>query len=386
MSTLPPFSLYVHFPFCHRICPYCDFNVQLAGRGDFTSYFSALEEEASLRLGQEAWATRPLKSLYFGGGTPSLAPTHFIASMISKVAQCASFVDNIEITIEANPEDVTIECCKEWRSMGINRVSLGVQALQQRFLDLLKRKHTLQDVKYAVRRLHDSGFTNISVDYIFGLPDQKGNDVEADLNFLLDFKIPHLSTYELTIEKGTPFFRLYSQGRLKVASSDDTAEMMSLIDSILESAGYEHYEVSNYAQKGFRSIHNSSYWHFCDYLGLGAGAHSFQRDDMVATRWCNLANPTAYAQHAQNKVAWSEVIERNALSFEFVLLALRLKDGILRSNFKTIFGRDVVDEFSEAINYFSTHSLLDVSNERVKTSQQGRMLLDSLLSEPIWGV
>jgi len=292
---------------------------------------------------------------------------------------------NLEVTIEANPEDVSPEIAQEWRKAGINRVSLGVQAVQERFLHLLKRRHSLQHVKEALTTLIAAGIDNLNADYIFALPGQEVSDIESDIAVFSDLPLAHISTYELTIEQGTPFFRLYNRGRLPVPTGDVVALSMETITRRLAVAGFDHYEVSNYARSGFESNHNLGYWTMRDYMGLGAGAHSFVKRSLNGVRSCNVASPRSYIEMVPKAEAWREELSPSTLEYEYMMVGLRLKKGVSRPAFSSLFsGRDPLQVFNAAIEYFRNQNLLSYDDQAIIATPQGRMILDSVLADEQW--
>jgi oxygen-independent coproporphyrinogen-3 oxidase len=310
--------------------------------------------------------------------------TSDLSRLLEVLRAYSAGASEIEVTIEANPEDVSPELAQGWRKAGINRVSLGVQAVQERFLRLLKRRHSLQQVTEALNTLVAVGIDNLNADYIFALPGQEISDIESDITIFSEFPLTHVSTYELTIEQGTPFFRLYSRGRLPLPASDVVALSMEKIDQKLGEAGFDHYEVSNFARSGFESHHNIGYWTMRDYMGLGAGAHSFVKRASNGLRSCNVASLKAYIDMVPKAEAWSEELSTATLQYEFMMVGLRLKRGVSRRVFNCLFGRDPLVVFNLAIEYFRGQNLLWYDNQTIVATWQGLMILDSILGDERW--
>jgi len=378
------FSLYVHYPYCRRICPYCDFNVKLLGSDKPSEYIDSLIREFEFRIASLEWRGRSVESIYLGGGTPSMIDISNLSRLLDILHSHSMDGSDLEVTIEANPEDISPELAHGWREAGINRVSLGVQAVQDRFLRLLKRRHSLQHVRDALNTLTAAGIHNLNADYIFGLPGQEVFDIEKDIAIYSELPLTHISTYELTIEQGTPFFRLYSRGRLPVPTADVVALSMEVIDSKLVAAGFDHYEVSNFSRSGFESHHNIGYWTMRDYMGLGAGAHSFIKRASVGFRSCNIASPRSYMDLAPKVEAWFEELSVSTLEYEFLMVGLRLKKGVSRRAFNSLFGRDPLQVFNIAIEYFRSQNLLIYDDHMICATPQGLMLLDSVLADERW--
>jgi oxygen-independent coproporphyrinogen-3 oxidase len=378
------FSIYVHYPYCRRICPYCDFNVKLIGSDNPSGYIDSLIREFEFRIESSDWAGRCVDSIYLGGGTPSMIAILDVARLLAVLRSRAAVNPGLEITIEANPEDISLELAQGWQEAGVNRVSLGVQAVQERFLRLLKRKHSLENVRDALSNFIASGIHNLNADYIFALPGQEVSDIKNDIRLYSELPLTHVSTYELTIERGTPFFRLHSRGKLPVPTNDVVALSMESIEQNLEAAGFNHYEVSNFARAGFESHHNLGYWTMRDYMGLGAGAHSFVRRASSGVRSCNIANPRSYIDMLPNSQAWCEELSFSTLEYEFMMVGLRLKRGVSRSAFRSLFNRDPLTVFKTAIEYFRDQNLLRFDSEAIVATRHGRMILDSMLGDERW--
>ncbi|HKY06655.1 MAG TPA: radical SAM family heme chaperone HemW, partial [Candidatus Binatia bacterium] len=296
-SESGPFSLYIHIPYCVSKCPYCDFNSHVVAEIPEASYTDALLAELEHYGALEEWRGRTVQSIFFGGGTPSTFQPTSIGKLLAWVA--ATFVINLdcEITLEANPGTVDSEKFFGYRDAGVNRISVGVQSFQPRLLKFLGRIHGGDEARAALEVVRQAGFENFSFDLIYASPGQTLSELEADLDAALAFQPPHLSAYNLTFEEGTPFFHEYRAGRMRSLGEDEEIAMAELIETKFSAAGLLRYEISNYARRGWHSRHNVNYWRSGDYLGLGAGAHSYRRDDAgsaTGRRWSNEKNPGRY--------------------------------------------------------------------------------------------
>jgi oxygen-independent coproporphyrinogen-3 oxidase len=343
--TTEPFSVYVHVPFCARKCPYCDFNTYAVARPPEDEYITAVLKELDSYREDEHFIKRTVKSVFFGGGTPSLLSPTSISVIIDRISDLFGIVSNAEITLEANPNDADTQKIEGFKSAGINRISFGVQSFDNNKLVQLGRDHLAEDAVRAVEKSIDQGLDNISVDIIFGVPDQTVADLESDLKVALSLPIKHISTYSLTIEPGTPFYQRQERGLLKLPPDSRVAQMLDLIPQVLEDSGFKRYEISNYSKPGYESVHNLVYWSGGDYLGVGAGAHSYHGKYIsalsTATRWSNLALPAHYIEKIRNYesvVAWREKLEQRDLIFEFFYLGMRRVSGVRRSDFFKRFG------------------------------------------------
>ncbi len=333
------FGLYVHVPFCASRCVYCDFHSQADAAPPWSAFFAGLAGELSARAA--AFSAWRWTSLYFGGGTPSLAPVEQLAELITTARRTLGDVAELEITLEANPQDVDAARAAAWRRAGINRLSLGWQTSADRFLRLLGRRHDAAEARAAVQDARAAGFTDLSLDLIFALPGQTLTDLDADLDAALACAPEHVSLYALTYHPGTPLDLARARGEVTPADEELEVAMMERIGARLGDAGLAQYEVSNFARAGRRSRHNSLYWTGAPYLGLGPSAHSFWRDGWRAgRRWETRRDLDGYLRHFGAGAApgapapgdagcsWVESLAPRQLMQERLLCALRTCDGI----------------------------------------------------------
>src|SRR5881296_7710 len=328
--------LYVHVPFCVRRCSYCDFSIAVRKRIPAQEYVEAVLQEVTLRgltdPGPEPGETEAhgLETLYLGGGTPSLLPPDALATLVTSLRDAfgaTSSRDAVEVTVEANPEDVEPEHARAWRSAGVNRVSLGAQSFDDHVLAWMHRSHDAARIGGAVRTLRDAGFDNLSLDLIFALPAELQRDWERDLELALSLGPDHLSLYGLTVEERTPLARWISRGAVVAPEDDRYAEEYLLAHARLAAHGYRFYEVSNACRDGFRSRHNSAYWSGRAYVGLGPAAHSY---DGRARRW-NIPAWPAYARAiaaGRSPVECEEILTPEQRELERLYLALRTDTGV----------------------------------------------------------
>jgi len=322
--------LYVHVPFCVRRCSYCDFSIAVRKRVPGSEFVDAVLAE--LRSADPGAAPRgePLETLYLGGGTPSLLPAPDLARLLTSLLGAfgsTPSLDAVEVTLEANPEDVTPANATAWRSAGVNRVSLGAQSFDDRVLQWMHRSHDAARIGDAVRTLRASGIENISLDLIFALPEELHRDWERDLDQAISLLPSHISLYGLTVEPRTPLDRWISRGATKLPADERYADEYLLAHGRLTADGFQFYEVSNAARDGHRSRHNSSYWSGHPYLGLGPAAHSF---DGRARRW-NLSAWEAYRSaiaQGRSPIESEEVLTTEQQELEGMYLALRTTEGL----------------------------------------------------------
>ena len=321
-----PRHAYVHVPFCARRCSYCDFAIAVRRTVPVDDYLAALAGELALRYPRGVgWE---LDTLYFGGGTPSRLGGAGVARMVALVQEHAQLAPGAEVTLEANPDDVTEEAARAWRAAGVNRISLGVQSFDPAVLDWMHRSHTVDRIEPAVAAIRAAGITDYSVDLIFALPESLHRDWPRDLSRALALGPTHVSLYGLTLEARTPLGRWHARGDVIEATEDRYADEFMAAHRTMTAAGLEHYEVSNFGRPGHRSRHNQSYWQGVPYAGLGPGAHEF---DGAARRW----NVGAFAEWQRRAARGEDPVDgREALTpenrtAERVYLGLRSVSGLM---------------------------------------------------------
>ena len=368
-------GLYFHIPFCKRICAYCDFfrSADLRNMPDVVEAMHNEMDEA-----QNFISDRDLRTIYFGGGTPSLLQPDEFSRFIDHADQLFGCGRVEEITIEANPDDITKQYVEALRHTAVNRVSLGVQSFDDRELQFMNRRHSAEDAVTAVKRLQDSGIENITIDLIFGV-DGFGEDVLLkSLRQAIDLEVQHISAYHLTIEPSTAFHRRVSKGEMRLVSEERSEREYALIESELCGVGFEHYEVSNYARKGFRSRHNSSYWQGVQYLGIGSGAHSFNG---VERRWCQ----QPLSEYVAGRKYGSELLSEGDIYNEYVMTSLRRIEGINLNFVKQRFGEKCCERLVDSAKMWikSGDLLFDDDILRIPSS---RFLLSDAVIESLFEV
>ncbi|KIF80713.1 radical SAM family heme chaperone HemW [Noviherbaspirillum autotrophicum] len=373
LSALPPLSLYVHFPWCVRKCPYCDFNSHEA-RGGFP------EEEylATLRADLEGalpliWG-RKIYTVFIGGGTPSLMSAAGLDRLMSDIRTLLPLDGAAEITMEANPGTFEAEKFKSYRASGINRLSIGIQSFDARHLNALGRIHDDGEARKAVEIAH-ANFDNFNLDLMYALPSQTLDEARRDLETALGFAPPHLSLYHLTLEPNTYFAKYPPQ----VPDDDASAEMQDMIAELTGAAGYRHYEVSAYAQPGRQARHNLNYWQFGDYLGIGAGAHSKISFPHRIIRQMRYKQPKAYLEQSRMGAPIQEEFEigRGDLGFEFMLNALRLDEGFEVNLFTERTGL-TLNAMEKSLNEAEAKGLLYRDHRIIKPTELGKRFLNDL--------
>jgi oxygen-independent coproporphyrinogen-3 oxidase len=320
-------GIYVHIPYCKQACTYCDFHFSTAlnTRGELVP---ALVKELS---GRQAEIKEEIASIYFGGGTPSLLEPDELARILDAIHQLFTVANNAEITLETNPDDLSVFKLNAWMRLGVNRLSIGIQSFHDADLVWMNRAHTALEAQNAVDRARAAGFTNLTVDLIYGLPQWVGGEWEANLERLLALQVPHFSAYILTVEDRTVLGRNVAKGKQRLADDAVIAEQYGLLCSSASSAGYGHYEVSNFALPEAMAKHNAAYWTGRPYLGIGPGAHSF---DGSVRRW-NVSSNRGYIQAIAGNRSFSESETLTALDRhnEQLLTGLRTARGVALTDF-----------------------------------------------------
>ncbi len=380
---MQPISLYVHIPFCLHKCPYCDFNTYAQPSFPEKQYTSALLAELDYRSTLPEWRGRMVQSIYFGGGTPSIFSPHSIFKVVSAILRSFPVDDRVEITLEANPGTLSADAIGGFKEAGVNRLSLGTQSFNPDTLRKLGRVHTAQDTDSALEMARLVGITNVNVDLIFGAPSQTLSDLQADLLEIGRVNPAHVSPYGLTIEKGTPFYNSFKKGSLRLPKEATVIEMMKRITNELLGCGLVRYEISNYAQPGKEARHNLAYWNGADYIGLGAGAHSFSREiGSFGKRWSNYALPQKYIEEASahgQAESWSELLSPKGAVFEYFFLGLRKIKGVSLAAFKQRFGFDAGQAYTALFQVLQSESLISLADEHVALTERGLLLADSVI-------
>lgn len=386
--TLPPLSLYIHVPWCVRKCPYCDFNSHKAEEHiPETEYVQALLDDLETDLSYVQG--RKIQTIFIGGGTPSLLSVAAFENLLTGLQKKVTFVNDIEITMEANPGTFEAEKFAGYRKLGINRLSIGVQSFADKQLKHLGRIHDGQQAVAAIKMAKEAGFDNFNIDLMHGLPDQSQAQALADIQQAIDLGPTHLSWYQLTIEPNTEFFK-----RPPVLPEDETLwDIQEAGQALLAKHGFMQYEVSAYAQAGKQATHNLNYWQFGDYLGIGAGAHG-KVTDLINAPESLTASPVfrtwktrapkdflnAGAKHnSKGFLAGKESIQNEDLGLEFLMNALRLQDGFDLNLFEQRTGFPL-DTIADGINAATEKELLIKQGSQIKTTPQGSLFLNEILA------
>lgn len=359
-------GVYLHIPFCKSRCSYCDFATDVYRNNEVVErYVNAICDEIPGSSGQRVIAD----TIYFGGGTPSLLLPKQVERILEVVYSNFDIEADAEITMEMNPATVTAETLAAFRSLGINRASFGVQTFNDRDLKLLARGHDAEDARNTFKLLGGAGFENISFDLIAGLPGQSLDDWRRNLDEAVEMQPEHLSLYLLEIHEGTPLAEQLRSGRRPMPDEDIAAEMYEIMVERLSIAGYDQYEISNFAKPGFESRHNTKYWRLEPVYGFGVSAHSFDGFQ----RYSNERDTAAYVKRIEEFSTAEVARERVDAASEFLFLGLRLADGIQLSRYRRRFGVDVVEKYADEIVRLREVGLVDVRDDRLLLTQKGML-------------
>jgi oxygen-independent coproporphyrinogen-3 oxidase len=385
-DLLDSVSLYLHIPFCQRKCPYCDFNTYAGMLDQREAYVAALRDEILLageRVRMPDGSARRCRTIFLGGGTPSLLTAEQVDMLLGAARRAFAVDDGAEVSLEANPGALEYGRLTELRAAGVNRLSMGAQSFDAGLLHWLGRIHTPDEIATAFGKARAAGFESVNLDFMYAIPKQTMEIWEATLDRALALRPDHLSLYSLIVEEGTPLFRWVEEGRVKPTDEDLAADMYERAAARLATAGYHHYEISNWARAGLECDHNLTYWHNLPYIGLGAGAHGW----FAGQRYVEAKPIREYIDRVRQSVAGhaettflvgavieSETISRALEMSETAILGLRLAEGVHRGDFALRFGRDFEMEFGSRLEETRSAGLVEESGEWVRLTERGRLL------------
>ncbi|MDR1763585.1 MAG: radical SAM family heme chaperone HemW [Dysgonamonadaceae bacterium] len=371
-------GIYIHIPFCKKRCSYCDF-FSSTDSGSKPLYVNALCRETALRA--DELEGQSIETVYFGGGTPSqleLSDFEQIFDALQRVFG-SRFPKNQEITLEANPDDVNSFYISVLKQFPFNRISLGVQSFDDLELTFLNRRHNAKSALEAIGLLKSEGFDNISIDLMYGLPGQSLQSWQKSLEQAVNTGVQHISAYHLTYEQGTPLYRLLQAGKISPADEETSLAMFEMLIDSLSAAGFEHYEISNFALPGFRSRHNSSYWNGAHYIGLGASAHSYNG----RRRQWNASSLAKYVDAVNSGCRCEdyELIDEKTAYNDFVMTRLRTAEGISPEGAESLFGKPAADYCLSKAGKFITRGLLTMTDGHLRLTKKGIFLSDGIICE-----
>lgn len=368
-------GIYIHIPFCKSRCIYCGFysTTLLDLR---KKYINAVCREMELR---KNYIREPFSTIYLGGGTPSLLDEAELTKLFLYINNVYDVDRNAEITMECNPDDITPKFTNMLSRLPINRVSMGAQTFADSRLRLLHRRHNSDEVKHAVKLLRESGIKNISIDLMFGFPDESLSQWKEDISAALALNVEHISAYSLMYEEDTPLWKMLDTGKVKEIDEELSLTMFKELVCQLTDAGYEHYEISNFARPGYRSRHNSSYWHQVPYIGLGAAAHSF---DLNSRQW-NVADLKLYIEEINNGIIpmEREELDNDTTFNDIITTALRTSDGIDLNAMETRLGKRYRNTLISAAGKHLEQGLLEIRHDRLRLTSEGIFISDMVMSD-----
>lgn len=364
-------GLYIHIPFCDRICNYCDFTAFQGANSKIKEYVEALKKEIELKGNKDFL----IDSIFIGGGTPSFIDGKYIFEILEKVKENFTVLDNIEISIETNPKTFDEKKLEYYKSAEINRVSIGVQSFNDKILKELGRNHNSKEALESIELVKKFGF-DINLDLIFGYQSQTIEDILYDLEMVKNINPEHISYYALIIEEKTKFKALQNAGKLDFLDEDTERKMYYLIVEKLEEIGLKQYEVSNFAKIGKESVHNKKYWNCKEYLGLGISAHSYLNDE----RFSNTVNLAKYIKELQSgnvPIEFREKLDMPTKKFEYIIMNMRLKEGFLISDYNRLFESNFLEENKKAVKIGLENNVVEIKDDRIYFTKRGFDIMDS---------
>lgn len=369
-------GIYFHIPFCKQACIYCDFHFSTSTR-DFSPMLHAMHKELMLRSNE---INEPVKSIYFGGGTPSLLQTTDIEGLIAACQSLFRVNPDAEITLEANPDDISEEKLKAWIKTGVNRLSIGLQSFDENLLRWMNRAHTPAESLNCLKQIELAGFTNYTVDLMYGIPGQSMEVWARDVKMILDTRVPHFSAYCLTVENKTALHHQVNKGRVMIPDDELIHRQYDFLCSVAKDAGYEHYEISNFARPAFRAMHNSSYWAGLPYLGIGPSAHSFSGSNK---RYANIANNAHYVRIIEKGelAGDSEILTKAELFNEKLMTCLRTSEGINLQMLDEAFGAECLETLENDARQWIDKDILQHKNGRIYFKEKDWLLSDRVISD-----
>jgi len=369
-------GIYIHIPFCKKLCSYCDFYHST----DLTNsrlFVDAVIREAEMRKGY--LTNVKVSTVYFGGGTPSILSPDDLKEIFTAIRSSYNICENCEVTIEVNPDDVTDDLLSAYRNIGINRLSIGIQSWRNNDLKLLNRRHNASQAALSIEKALKAGFSNISVDLIYGIPKMTLKDWSSNLEITLGFDIKHLSAYHLTFEKGTALSRMKEKGLVSEVDEEESNSQFHLLLEKTQAAGFVQYEISNFAKKGFFSIHNSNYWKQVSYIGLGPSAHSFNG---YSRQW----NTPDLKTYIDGIISGNLSFEREELDIktrfnEYIMTSLRTMWGIDLDYVEKTFDKEGYDYITNLAGKFINYGLMNQDKNTLILTNQGKMISDNIIAE-----
>ena len=369
------YGIYIHIPFCLKKCKYCDFNSYRMNINEKKRYLKALEKE--IEMYSEEFKGKKADTVFLGGGTPSILKAEEIERLFEVIRKNLNISENAEITMECNPGTLDREKLEAMKRAGVNRLSIGLQAVQNNILDYIGRVHTFEKFKENYKLARECGFDNINIDLMYNLPHQSTDNWKESLKEVVALNPEHISAYSLILEEGTQMCEMYENGEFELADEDTDIDMYRYTIEYLAQNGYKQYEISNYAKEGKECLHNIIYWKCLNYIGLGAGASGYIGD----TRYTNKAGIPEYCNAVENgKIPFeqNEIITSEEAGEEIIFMGLRMNEGIEFDDFMKRSGKDLRVEKKDVINNLLDNGLIDTDNKHIKLTQKGREISNNV--------
>ncbi|MCX6322223.1 MAG: radical SAM family heme chaperone HemW [Bacteroidia bacterium] len=369
-------GIYIHIPFCKKLCFYCDF-YHIISSDDNSAFVDTLLTEASLR--QDYLGTEAVSTIYFGGGTPSVFSIKELGKILDGINKIFRVEENCEITIELNPDDVNSIYLDGLKKLNINRISLGIQSWRDSDLKMLNRRHNSAQAAMALKETFNAGFENVTIDLIYGIPGMSVQEWASNLDFSFSFDIKHLSAYHLTFEPGTVLGKMLEKGLISEIEEEESASLFNTLIEKSESAGFIHYEISNFGKPGYFSVHNSNYWKQVNYLGLGPSAHSFNG---YSRQW-NISDVKGYIKSVNTGKSFfeKEELDIKARFNEYIMTSLRTMWGIDLEYIEKTFEKEGYDYVVNLAGKFRDYGLMKQDKKTLVLTNQGKMISDNIISE-----
>ena len=368
-------GIYVHIPFCRKACHYCNFHFSTT-HSLLPQMVDSIVEEIRLR---KDYLSSPVSTIYFGGGTPSICSNEQLSILINEIKNTFSLSSNVEMTLEANPDDITIDKLLHWKSVGINRLSIGVQSFRAEDLQWMNRAHNAEQATAAILLAKESGFNNISIDLIYGTPTLYDEQWQHNVQTAIALQVPHLSCYALTVEPKTALDKMIEKKKILAPDPEKQARHFELLMDWMAAAGYEHYEISNFAKPGMRSKHNSSYWQGEHYIGFGPAAHSFNGN----SRQWNIANNALYIKNivAGNVPFEIEELTPTQALNEYIMTSLRTSEGLSLEYIQHNWGEEKAMEVTQHANIYIQQENAVINENHLQLTQKGKLLADGISAD-----
>jgi oxygen-independent coproporphyrinogen-3 oxidase len=369
-------GIYIHIPFCKKLCFYCDF-YHIISSGDNSAFIDALMKEILLR--QDYLGTETVSTIYFGGGTPSVFSIKELSTILNQINKLFRVEANCEITMELNPDDVSSTYLSGLKNLNINRISLGIQSWKDSDLKMLNRRHDSAQAAMALNETFKAGFENVTIDLIYGIPGMSLREWASNLDISFSFDIKHLSAYHLTFEPGTVFGKMLEKGLIAEIDEEESSSLFNILIEKAESAGFVHYEISNFGKPGYFSIHNSNYWKQVIYLGLGPSAHSFNG---YSRQW-NIRDLKGYIKSVNSGKSFfeSEELDTKTRFNEYIMTSLRTMWGIDLDYIEKAFEKEGYDYVVNLAGKFKDYGLMKQDKKTLVLTNQGKMISDNIISE-----